>query len=307
MSLVSMFKGKGPSGFGYGSTAEDVTEGLDLSGRTILLTGCNSGIGKETLRVLANRGAHVIAAARTLEKAQAACNEVGGETTPVACELSEPASVLTCAAQVIALGRPLDAIICNAGIMALPTLNQKFGYELQFFTNHIGHFMLVTSLLDSLAAQGRVVMVSSDAHHRAPREGIQFDNLTGEREYSALANYGQSKLANLLFANHLAKRLEGTGKTANSLHPGVIHTNLARSMNPIAKGALAIAAPLVLKSVAEGAATQCYLAVHPNVEGVAGKYFSDCNVGKSSRHGRDVEMAAKLWEVSEQIAAKVTA
>lgn len=307
MSLVSMFKGKGPNGFGYGSTAEDVTEGLDLSGRTILLTGCNSGIGKETLRVLANRGAHVIAAARTLEKAQAACNEVGGETTPVACELSEPASVQACAAQVIALGRPLDAIICNAGIMALPTLNQKFGYELQFFTNHIGHFMLVTSLLDSLAAKGRVVMVSSDAHHRAPREGIQFDNLTGEREYGALANYGQSKLANLLFANHLAKRLEGTGKTANSLHPGVIHTNLARSMNPIAKGALAIAAPLVLKSVAEGAATQCYLAVHPNVEGVAGKYFSDCNVGKSSRHGRDVEMAAKLWEVSEQIAAKVTA
>ena len=307
MSLVSMFKGKGPSGFGYGSTADDVTEGLDLSGRTILLTGCNSGIGKETLRVLAKRGAHVIAAARTLEKAQAACNEVGGETTPVACELSEPASVQACAAQIIALGRPLDAIICNAGIMALPTLNQKFGYELQFFTNHIGHFMLVTSLLDSLAAKGRVVMVSSDAHHRAPREGIQFDNLTGEREYGALANYGQSKLANLLFANHLAKRLEGTGKTANSLHPGVIHTNLARSMNPIAKGALAIAAPLVLKSVAEGAATQCYLAVHPNVEGVAGKYFSDCNVGKSSRHGRDVEMAAKLWEVSEQIAAKVTA
>ena len=307
MSLVSMFKGKGPNGFGYGSTAEDVTEGLDLSGRTILLTGCNSGIGKETLRVLANRGAHVIAAARTLEKAQAACNEVGGETTPVACELSEPASVQACAAQVIALGRPLDAIICNAGIMALPTLNQKFGYELQFFTNHIGHFMLVTSLLDSLAAKGRVVMVSSDAHHRAPREGIQFDNLTGEREYGALANYGQSKLANLLFANHLAKRLEGTGKTANSLHPGVIHTNLARSMNPIAKGALAIAAPLVLKSVAEGAATQCYLAVHPNVEGVAGKYFSDCNVGKSSRHGRDVEMAAKLWEMSEQIAVKVTA
>jgi WW domain-containing oxidoreductase len=307
MSLVSMFKGKGPSGFGYGSTAEDVTEGLDLSGRTILLTGCNSGIGKETLRVLAKRGAHVIAAARTLEKAQAACNEVGGETTPVACELSEPASVQACAAQVIALGRPLDAIICNAGIMALPTLNQKFGYELQFFTNHIGHFILVTSLLDSLATKGRVVMVSSDAHHRAPREGIQFDNLTGEREYGALANYGQSKLANLLFANHLAKRLEGTGKTANSLHPGVIHTNLARSMNPIAKGALAIAAPLVLKSVAEGAATQCYLAVHPNVEGVAGKYFSDCNVGKSSRHGRDVEMAAKLWEVSEQIAAKVTA
>ena len=307
MSLVSMFKGKGPSGFGYGSTAEDVTEGLDLSGRTILLTGCNSGIGKETLRVLAKLGAHVIAAARTLEKAQAACNEVGGETTPVACELSEPASVQACAAQIIALGRPLDAIICNAGIMALPTLNQKFGYELQFFTNHIGHFILVTALLDSLADNGRVVMVSSDAHNGAPPEGIQFDNLTGEREYRPWASYGQSKLANLLFANQLAKRLEGTGKTANSLHPGVIHTGLTRSMNPIVRGALAVGGPLVLKSVGEGAATQCYLAVHPNVEGVAGKYFSDSNVGRSSRHGRDDAMAAKLWDVSEQIVAEVTA
>jgi NAD(P)-dependent dehydrogenase (short-subunit alcohol dehydrogenase family) len=306
MSLVSMFKGKGPSGFGYGSTAEDVTEGLDLTGRTILLTGCNSGIGKETLRVLTKRGAHVIAAARTVEKAKAACDEVGGDTTPVACELSEPASVQACAAQVSALGRPLDAIICNAGIMALPTLNQKQGYELQFFTNHIGHFILVTSLLDNLADTGRVVMVSSDAHNGAPKEGIQFDNLSGERGYGAWANYGQSKLANLLFASHLAKRLEGTGKTANSLHPGVIATNLTRSMNPIARGAMAIAAPLVLKRTGEGAATQVYLAVHPSVDGVAGKYFSDCNVGKSSSLGRDADLAAKLWEVSEKIVAEVT-
>jgi WW domain-containing oxidoreductase len=307
MSLVSMFKGKGPSGFGYGSTAEDVTEGLDLTGRTILLTGCNSGIGKDTLRVLAMRGAHVIAGARTVEKAQAACDEVGGETTPVACELSEPASVRACAGQVIGLGRPLDAIICNAGIMALPKLNQKFGYELQFFTNHIGHFILVTSLLDSVADKGRVVMVSSEAHHRAPSGGIQFDNLSGEHDYSPWGSYGQSKLANLLFAKHLAKRLSGTGKTANSLHPGVIHTNLTRSMNPIAAGAMAVAAPLVLKSIPEGAATQCYVAVHPAVEGVAGEYFADCNVSRAGYHGRDEELAAKLWEVSEKIAAEVTA
>ncbi len=307
MSLVSMFKGKGPSGFGYGSTAEDVTAGLDLSGRTVLLTGCNSGIGKETLRVLAMRGAHVIAAARTLDKARAACDSVEGKTTPVACELSEPASVRACVAEVIALGKPLDAIICNAGIMALPKLQQKHGYELQFFTNHIGHFILVTSLLDRLADKGRVVMVSSDAHNGAPREGIQLDNLSGERGYRPWAAYGQSKLANLLFAKQLAKRLSGTGKTANSVHPGVIHTNLARSMNPIAKGALAIAAPLVLKSAAEGAATQCYLAVHPNVEGVSGKYFADCNVSKSSARGRDDALAEKLWEVSEKITAEVTA
>lgn len=253
------------------------------------------------------RGAHVIAAARTLEKARAACDSVGGETTPVACELSDPASVRACAAEVIALGKPLDAIICNAGIMALPKLEQKHGYELQFFTNHIGHFILVTSLLDSLADKGRVVIVSSDAHNGAPSEGIQFDNLSGERGYRPWASYGQSKLANLLFAKQLAKRLAGTGKTANSLHPGVIHTNLARSMNPIAKGALAIAGPLVLKSAAEGAATQCYLAVHPNVEGVSGEYFADSNVSKSSSKGRDDALAEKLWEVSEKIAAEVTA
>ncbi len=307
MSLVSLLKGKGPSGFGYGSTAEDVTADVDLRGRTILLTGCNSGIGKETLRVLAKRGVHVIAAARTVDKAQAACDEVGGETTPVECELSEPRSVKGCAAKVASLGRPLDAIICNAGIMALPNLNQKYGYELQFFTNHVGHFILVTSLLDQLAERGRVVMVSSDAHNGAPSEGIQFDNLSGEKGYRPWAAYGQSKLANLLFANHLATRLAGTGKTANSIHPGVIYTNLARSMNPLVRGALAIGAPLVLKSAAEGAATQTYVAVHPQVEGVAGKYFADCNEGKTSRNGRDAEMASKLWDVSEAIVADLPA
>jgi len=306
MSLVSMFKGKGPSGFGYGSTAEDVTEGLDLSGKTILLTGCNSGIGQETLRVLVKRGAHVIAAARTVEKARAACDEVGGETTPVSCELSEPASVQAAAARVKALGRPLNAIICNAGIMALPKLNLQHGYELQFFTNHIGHFLLVTSLLDRLADDGRVVMVSSSAHHNTPKSGIQFDNLDGKRGYSPWANYGQSKLANVLFANALAKRFRGTAKTANSLHPGVIHTNLARSMNPIARVALSIGAPLVLKSTAEGAATQTYLAVHPAVAGVSGKYFADCNESHTSSHGRDDAMADKLWETSERIVVEVT-
>ena len=306
MSLVSIFKGKGPSGFGYGSSAEDVTKGLDLTGKTILLTGSNSGIGHETLRVLAKRGAHVIAAARTVEKAKAACDEVVGEATPVACELSEPASVIDCVASVSALGRPLDAIICNAGIMALPKLQTAHGYELQFFTNHIGHFILVTSLLDRLSDDGRVVMLSSDAHKGAPSEGIQFDNLDGSLGYSPWASYGQSKLANLLFANHLAKRLAGTGNTANSVHPGVIHTNLARSMNPIVRGALAVGGPLVLKSLGEGAATQCYVAVHPNVDGVSGKYFADCNESRASRHGRDEELAAKLWDVSEEIAAEVT-
>jgi WW domain-containing oxidoreductase len=305
MSLLSMVKGKGASGFGYASTAEEVTERLDLGGRTILLTGCNSGIGHETLRVLAKRGAHVIGAARTVDKAKQACAAAGGQTAPVACELSEPASIKACVRRVRELGRPLDAIICNAGIMALPELRQKHGYELQFFTNHIGHFILVTSLLDQLAEQGRVVVVASDAHKGAPAEGIEFDNLSGERGYRPWASYGQSKLANILFASELAKRLGASARTANSLHPGVIYTNLGRHMNPIARSALAMAAPLVLKSVAQGAATQCYVAVHPRVQGVTGKYFANCNEATPTARARDDAMAAKLWEVSEKIVAQV--
>jgi NAD(P)-dependent dehydrogenase (short-subunit alcohol dehydrogenase family) len=215
MSLLAILKGKGPSGFGYGSTAEESTQGLDLSGRTYLVTGANSGLGLETVRVLSLRGARVIAAARTAQKAQAACGGFGAKVHPVACELSDPA----CVAAVKAYGAPLDAIILNAGVMGLPKLQQAHGYELQFFTNHIGHFILATGLLGQLADKGRVVALSSSAHQFAPNAGIEFDNLSGERGYSPWRAYGQSKLANLLFAKELARRLAGTGKTANALHP----------------------------------------------------------------------------------------
>ena len=226
MSLVSLLKGKGENGFGYGSTAEEVTAGRDLSGKTVLLTGCNAGLGLETLRVLAVRGAHVIATARTADKASAAIEEAGaaGKATPLACELSEPSSVRACVASVRALDRPLTAIICNAGIMALPRLKQKHGYELQFLTNHIGHFILVTGLLDRLADDGRVVMLSSEAHRSAPATGIELDNLSGAAGYRGWTAYGQSKLANLLFAAELGRRFAGSERTAYSVHPGVIKT-----------------------------------------------------------------------------------
>jgi NAD(P)-dependent dehydrogenase (short-subunit alcohol dehydrogenase family) len=185
----------GPSGFGFGSTAEEVSEGLDLSGQTWLVTGCNSGLGLETTRVLHLRGAHVIGAARTAEKATRAFAELGipaGEATAVACELSDLASVRGCVKSVAAMDRRLDGIIANAGIMALPTLRQQNGVELQFFTNHVGHFALVTGLLDRLTNQGRVVMLSSAAHRMAHPGGIEFDNLSGEREYQAWRMYGNS-------------------------------------------------------------------------------------------------------------------
>ncbi len=304
MSLLSRIKPKGPNGFGYGSTAADVTEGIDLKGRTILITGCNSGIGLESARTLGARGAHVIGAARSLGKAGEALAGLK-DSTPVTCELSEPDSVRACVKAVKALGRPLDVILCNAGIMALPKLEQRHGVDLQLFTNHIGHFILVTGLLDSLSDAGRIVIVSSEAHKNAPSEGIDFDDLSGEKRYSAWRNYGQSKLANILFARELAKRLKGTSKVANALHPGVIQTNLARHMNVAARVGVAIANPLFLKTIPEGAATQCYLAAHPDAAAVSGEYFSDCNVARTSPQGRDMAQAARLWETSEAIAARV--
>lgn len=301
--MLGWFKGKGPSGFGYNSTSDQVTEGLDLSGKTYLLTGCNSGIGLDTLRVLGLRGAHVIAAARSVEKAQEALNTTGTTGTPVACELSEPDSVRACVQTVKALGQRLDGMICNAGIMALPKLTLQHGYEIQFFTNHIGHFILVTGLLDRLTDTGRLVMVSSEAHRMA--RGIPFDNLRGEKSYSSWGHYGISKLANVLFARQIAKQLEGTHKTANAIHPGVIHTNLGRHMNSVMQVGFSMMKGLFLKSIPQGAATQCYVATHPQTAEISGAYFADCNVAKPTSYALDDQLAQQLWDLSLEIVASV--
>jgi len=305
MSLLGLVKGNGPSGYGYSSTAEVVTQGIALKGRNILVTGSTSGLGLETVRVLAQRGARVFATGRTKEKAAAACERVPGVIVPVECELSTPSSVRGCVAFLKAEGVKLDAIIANAGIMALPKLKQAHGYELQFFTNHIGHFLLITELLSELTDEARVVVLSSAAHNAAPKSGIELDNLSGERGYSPWKAYGQSKLANLLFAKQLAKRLQGTKITANALHPGAIKTELARSMSPLVPLVLGAATPIALKSVAEGAATQCYVATRPELAGVSGEYFADCNIAKPSQLAQDSALAEKLWEESERIVAKL--
>jgi NAD(P)-dependent dehydrogenase (short-subunit alcohol dehydrogenase family) len=305
MSLAATLKGKGPNGFGYGTTAMEVTEGLALDGRTILVTGCASGLGLETIRALAARGARVIATARTVEKARGAHAGMTGDFLPLACDLAEPASVRACIASVKNVA-PLDAIICNAGLMAPPRLRQAHGYELQFFTNHIGHFILVTGLLERLSPDGRVVVVASNAHRRATR-GLELDELSGERDYEPMRSYGRSKLANVLFTRELARRLGAGGPTANCLHPGVIATNLMRSVPVLGRIALRLATPLVLKSAQQGAATQCYLATHPSVAGVTGGYFRDCNLAASSPLGRDDAAAVRLWETSDAIVAKFPA
>lgn len=287
------------SKFGEASTAEEVTAGLDLAGKTALVTGCNSGLGLETMRVLTMRGAHVIGAARTMEKARTACDSISGKTTPVVAELSDLHSVVSCTEVVKAMDTPIDMLICNAGIMALPELRKANGLELQFMVNHIGHFVLVNGLLDTVRAadQGRIVMVSSCAHFGAPEEGIDFDNLDGSVSYDAWKAYGRSKLANGLFALELSKRLEGTGATANSLHPGVIKTNLGRHMEDQKPADDSV----FNKSIAQGAATQCYVAAHPIPQRISGQYFADCNPAQGLPLIYDTGLAARLWATSEKL------
>lgn len=304
MSLYARFTANGPSGFGYASTAEQVTSGISLEGKTMLVTGCNSGLGLEAMRVLSLRGAHVLGTARTVEKARVACASVTGTTTPFACELAEPRSVRSCVEAVKAAGGRLDAIVCNAGVMALPSLERAYGYEMQFFTNHIGHFILVTGLLEALSETGRIVVVSSDVHRRAPRSGIEFDNLDGSKGYGAWVNYGQSKLANILFAKELSRRFAGTRKTANALHPGVIKTSLSRHSS-VAALALAAVSPIALKTVPQGAATEVFVAAHPSLDGVSGEYFVNSNVARPRRDANDADLAKRLWAASERIISVV--
>ena len=305
MSLVTWLKGPGPSGFGPRSTAEEVTRGLDLRDWTALVTGCNSGLGLETTRVLARRGATVLGTARTEAKARHACESVDGDAVPLVCDLADPSSVRGCVASVRNQGRALDAIVANAGVMALPQLQQAYGYERQLFTNHVGHFMLVTGLLDQLAEHGRVVMLSSSAHARAPAEGVRFDDLSGEEAYDPWTAYGQSKLANLLFARELADRFQGTGRVANAVHPGVIRTNLARHLHPLLQRTLSLVSPLFLKSIPQGAATQVYAAVHPDAARLNGEYLADCNVTEPSQKAQDPHLASRLWEVTEEIVSSL--
>lgn len=288
--------------FGRDSTAEEVTAGVDLSGRTWLVTGCNSGLGLETARVLGLRGAHIVGLARTEGKARDALASVGAAGTPIACDLSEPASVRSAVAQLA--GRPLDGIVANAGIMALPELQQKLGLELQFLTNHLGHFGLVTGLMGQLTADARVVVLSSAAHLRSRESGLELGNLDGANDYHPWRMYGRSKLANIMFARGLASRFAAAGgnQTANSVHPGVIATNLARHV-PDPEGMFE-RMKNIMKTLPQGAATQCFVAVHPDVAGTTGEYFDDCAVGDVAPPALDDAQVEALWDVSERLWAE---
>jgi WW domain-containing oxidoreductase len=218
----------------------------------------------------------------------------------VACELTDPESIAGCVA---AVGNtPLDIVVANAGIMALPKREVARGVELQFATNHLGHFELITGLTANIEASpaARVVIVSSAAHRQAPPTGIDFDNLDFARGYSGWRAYAQSKLANVVFANELNRRTP-EHVMINSLHPGVIQTNLGRHM----QGPFAVMLGLVMfpfmASVPQGAATSCYLAASSEVAGESGRYFADCRPAKAHRKADDPEQGRRLWEVSETL------
>lgn len=286
------------SPFDSRSTAEEVTAGLDLAGKTALITGCNSGIGYETMRVLALRGATVFGTARSNRKGRDACESIAGDARPLQLELTDFDSIKECSDAFRALDRPLDILICNAGVL-LPERERARGLEKQFVVNHLGHFILVNRLLEQVLAAnaGRVVVVSSVAHWSAPPEGIDFDNLAARGDYDPSIAYGQSKLANGLFAMELARRLEGTPATSNALHPGIVETNLFRhSSTRVSGGAGEL-------SVEQGAATSCYLAAHPLVASVSGQYFEDCNPAAPSELMMNTELAEQLWSVSEELGA----
>jgi NAD(P)-dependent dehydrogenase (short-subunit alcohol dehydrogenase family) len=289
--------------FGNESTAEEVMAGIDLTGKTVVITGANSGLGYETMRVLAKHGAHVIGTGRTAEKAETACASIDGQATPAVLELTNLSSVAACAEQIRSLDVPIDALICNAGIMALPELEQVNGIEKQFFVNHLGHFAFATALIEPVVAApaGRIVMLSSLGHRWAPEAGIEFDNLSGERDYDPNKMYGQSKLANGLFAFELARRLEATNATANAVHPGIINTNLGRSFPKWQQVAASLIGWAFMKSVGAGAATTCYVASDPALADVSGYYFADCNPEVPTEQMQDAALAAKLWDVSEQL------
>jgi len=285
--------------------------------RLALITGANTGIGLETAKALAAQGYDVTLACRDPTKAAAALDAVravaaaGSTVTSLPLDLASLASVRDAAARALDAGRPLDVLVNNAGIMALPSRETTAdGFERQFGVNHLGPFLLTASLLPLLAdpaVPSRIVNLASSAHQFA-RGGLDFDDLQASKgRYSAWGAYGASKLANILHVTHLASITPPAARlTATACHPGVVRTELARHLvDPASAGflqrvALALTAPF-LKTPAQGAATSIYLATSPDVAGVSGRYFADCAPKEASAPAYDADAARRLWEVSAEL------
>ncbi len=305
--------------FGADSTASDVLQDVDLGGKLALVTGASGGLGEETARALAKKGAQVVLTARDRARGEAAAQKIrastGNDHVEVGeLELASLASVRAFAQRFLARHEALHILVTNAGVMACPFAKSTEGYELQLGTNHIGHFLLTCLLVPALrrGAPSRVVSVSSRGHHTSP---VVFEDLHFERRpYDKWLAYGQSKTANVLFAVELDRRLGDVGVRANAVHPGVIVTELARHLVAEDYELLSKRVPsgqLRFKSVPAGAATSAYAATAPELEGRGGLYLEDCHVaavndtenppGGVKSYAIDPGLAGRLWMASEEM------
>jgi NAD(P)-dependent dehydrogenase (short-subunit alcohol dehydrogenase family) len=276
-----------------------------MDGKIVMITGANSGIGKETARVLAERGATIIMICRNKERGEIALKELKEKTGSdkielILADLTEPDTIRDAVDKFKEKFDHLDVLINNAGL----TLNERIitseGYEKTFATNHLGHFQLTQLLLDILkrSTPSRIVNVSSAVHRTA---NLKFNDINQKKHYRGYLAYANSKLANLLFTYDLARRLEGTGVTVNALHPGFVRTNFGKGGRNWLLKALFAFARLFAINVEKGAKTSIYLASSPEVEGITGKYFAECKAVKSSDASYDLESQKRLWQLSEHI------
>jgi NAD(P)-dependent dehydrogenase (short-subunit alcohol dehydrogenase family) len=290
----------------------------DQTGRTAVVTGANTGLGYETATALAAKGAHVVLAVRNIEKGKAAADLIarahpGASVAIQELDLTSLDSIRAAADQLRSNYDSIDLLINNAGVMMTPKSATKDGFELQFGTNHLGHFALTNLLLDRvLAAPGSRVVTVSSVGHRFARNGIRFDDLQWEREYSRVGAYGQSKLANLMFTYELQRRLRGTDTIAAAAHPGGSNTELDRNLPQWVN---AVSRPLMLlaQSADMGALPSLRAATDPGVLG--GQYYGPDGFGEqrgypkvvaSSRVSHDTEAQRRLWAVSEELTSVVS-
>ena len=310
--------------FGATSTTDEVLEGADLSGKRILVTGVSAGLGVETARTLAAHGAKVVGAARDLDKARAATEQVraqaakGGGLELVELDLASLASVRACADALVATGESFDLVIANAGVMACPKGTTADGFETQFGTNHLGHFVFVNRIASLLKPGSRLVNLSSAGHRFAD---VDLDDPNFERTpYAEFVAYGRSKTANILFAVEFDARHKGEGVRATAVHPGGIQTELGRYMTAEVRQTLTDAitanqAPgtpaFTYKTVPQGAATSVWAGVVAAADAVGGRYCEDCHVaeivddasfrGGVRRYALDAGHAKALWAKSEEM------
>lgn len=272
-----------------------------LDDKTVVITGANTGIGKETAIDLAKRGARIIMACRDMEKASGALKEVieasGNENVVTRkLDLSDSKSIREFAELINKEEKQLNILINNAGVMVCPYGKTADGFEMQIGVNHMGHFLLTYLLLDLVkkSAPARIINVSSMAHTWGT---INLEDINSEKSYDKKAAYSQSKLANVLFTRLLAKKLTGTGVTTYSLHPGVVQTDLWRHLNKAQQAVMWMVSPFTKTSV-QGAQTSIYCAVAPELAKESGGYYSDCAPATCSRLGSDDDLAQRLWDLS---------